>query len=96
MKTVKWHSNKKRNAFMRMIAGLLLDPEIVGYDELVRYVRHFPREVDYNVAQYGSLWTYSHTYIARLDCYKIWHGFYVPIVGQIVRRIVEEGREAWQ
>ena len=51
MKEIKLSSNKKLNAFLMDIWE---DLELLGIDEVVRYMKEFPNEPDYNIAQYGN------------------------------------------
>lgn len=108
MKTIKWSCGKKRNALLQGIADMMLDPDTMGFDEIERYVKAYPNEPDYNIAQHGCLWAYveqvrksvreagySDTSIDRISDFNLWCR-YTYWVGEVARRIVEEGREAWQ
>ena len=58
---VKWSINKKLNTGLQAIADSLLEmcntPE-ESLSEIKRYMREFPKEPDYNIAQYGNLLVY--------------------------------------
>lgn len=108
MKAIKWSRNKKRNALLQGIAETMLDPDTMGFDEIERYVKAYPNEPDYNIAQHGCLWAYveqvrkrvreagySYISIGRISDFSLWRR-YTYWVGEVARRIVEEGREAWQ
>lgn len=57
----KWSINKKLNTCLQAIADSLLEmcntPE-ESLSEIKRYMREFPKEPDYNIAQYGNLLVY--------------------------------------
>lgn len=57
----KWSINKKLNTCLQAIADSLLEmcetPE-ESLSEIKRYMREFPKEPDYNIAQYGNLFVY--------------------------------------
>lgn len=109
MKTIKWSVGKKRNVLLQGIAEMMLDPHVMGFDQVERYVKAFPNEPDYNIAAHGCLRAYteqvrqnvraagvwSESSMACLSDARLWE-YYRCWVGEVARRIVEEGREAWQ
>lgn len=104
MKTIRFSRNQKRNNLMQGIAETMLDPDRIGFDEVKRYAKEFPKEPDFNIAQYGNLSVYYEQvrneykeagYSGSYTDGELWDD-YKRAVGTVARRIVEEGREAWQ
>lgn len=91
---------------MQMTAEMMLDPDRLGFDEIKRFFKAFPNEPDYNIAQHGCMLINTidirqrmieagYNATGRSDV-NVWYDVYLPTVGSVARRIVEEGREAWQ
>lgn len=67
----------------------------LGKDEILHYVREFPNEIDYNIAQFGNLLCYYEDIrdLMQLAEYKterytddmIWH-YYKSIVREVVNK----------
>ena len=51
----KYSKNKKLNDVLTRIENQLLE---LGLDEVKHYKKSFPNEIDYNIAQYGSVLVY--------------------------------------
>lgn len=51
----KYSKNKKLNEVLSRIESQLLG---LGLDEVKHYKESFPNEIDYNIAQYGSVLVY--------------------------------------
>lgn len=54
---MKFSKNKKTNQVLNEIYEEL---EELGKEEIMRYKREFPNEIDYNIYQYGNLKIYNY------------------------------------
>lgn len=100
--TNKWSKNSKLNAVLSEIADDLLnigDTEEDSLEDIQRYMREFPREIDYNLAQYGNMLIYyvqvremykkcGYKSIDRMNDTNIWDT-YRRHVGYVAREIVK-------
>lgn len=101
-KVTKWSKNAKTNAVLSEIADDLLnicDTESESLEGIRRYMREFPREIDYNLAQYGNMLVYygqvremykraGYKSVDRLSDTDLWET-YRRQVGYIARAIVK-------
>lgn len=97
---MKYSKNKKLNGVLNDIREQLLsihDTEDESRHEIAHYKREFPREVDFNLAQYGNLLIYhyqvremyeKHGYksIERMTDYDLWET-YKRQVGYVARNL---------
>lgn len=99
-----YSSNKKLNAVLNEIEDELLsihDTEEESKEEIEHYMHSFPREVDYNLAQYGNLLVsyahvrdmykecgYSDKTIDKMSDDRIWET-YKRQVGYVAREIMK-------
>lgn len=60
MAKIVFSKNKKTNAWLKKMYDSLffLDTKKESISQLRRYKRDFPREIDYNILQYGSIGDY--------------------------------------
>lgn len=100
MKRNKWSVNAKLNGVLCEIEQDLrgmCETEAESMEEVRRYVRDFPREIDFNLAQYGCLLVYhdqvkefykKHGYktLEKVSDSKRWE-LYKRQVGYVARRI---------
>lgn len=61
---IKFSKNKKLNTVLQSIFD---DLQQLGADEVIRYKKEFPREKDFNLAQYGNMLCYYN------DIYKFYN-----------------------
>lgn len=102
MAKYKYSVNPKLNAFLQGIEDDLMEwcdtPE-ESINEMKRYKRTFPHELDYNIAQYGNLLVSSYQveeyrrscgYSPKPhDCDEVWEK-YKQAVGAVVRTILKK------
>lgn len=102
----KYSPNKKLEACLCNIELDLLsmcDRQEESLNEIRRYMREFPREPDYNLAQYGNLLIYyDQVRDFYLDCgyksmrnmsdSKIW-ATYLRQVGYVARKLMERRKQ---
>ena len=92
----KYSKNKKLNEVLSRIESQLLK---LGLDEVKHYKESFPNEIDYNIAQYGSvLVCYSDVKQMYKDCgykslekmsdEKVWE-IYKRQVGYVARELTK-------
>lgn len=100
--TNKWSKNAKLNAVLSEIEDDLrnmCDTEKDSLEEIQRYMQEFPREKDYNLAQYGNLLIYygqiremyklaGYKSIDRMNDSGLWET-YRRQVGYVAREIVK-------
>lgn len=96
----KYSNNRKLNGVLNEIREDLLsihDTEDESRNEIAHYKREFPREIDFNLAQYGNLLIYyydvramyaRHGYksIARMSDVQVWET-YKRQVGYVARNL---------
>lgn len=92
MDKIKFSKNKKLN---NALEGIYQDLIYYGIDEVKRYKKEFPKEKDFNIAQYGNLLCYySDIYKFYNQCgYKTTNSFstdkiwdlYLRQVGYVAR-----------
>ena len=96
----KYSNNKKLNGVLNEIREDLLsihDTEDESRKEIAHYKREFPREVDFNLAQYGNVLIYYHQVramyarhgyksIDRMSDAQVWET-YKRQVGYVARTI---------
>lgn len=73
MKTIKFSKNAKLNKVLNSIYTDLLqmrDTESESIREIKRYKSNFPKEVDYNLYQYGNVLICNHEIINLYSEYK--------------------------
>lgn len=90
---IKFSTNKKTNAILSMIYEELQE---LGIEEVRRYKKDFPYEVDFNLYQYGNLTIYTcdimemyHKAGYKVDLSKLnskWNEIYKRQVGYIARK----------
>jgi len=97
---VRFSTNRKYNkTCVEILAQLteMCDTEQESRNEIARYRREFPKEPDYNLAQYGNLLIYyyqvremfrkcgySEKTLKRVSDARLW-GMYLYRVGEVVR-----------
>lgn len=97
-------SNKKLEKVLNSIKYQLLhisDTKKESMSEIRRYMREFPRQIDYNIAQYGNLLIYYYdvrqmykkagyakSTIDKMSDAKIWQT-YKRQVGYVARKLVK-------
>ena len=92
----KYSKNKKLNEVLSRIERQLLE---LGLDEVKHYKKSFPNEIDYNIAQYGSVLVfYSDVKQMYKDCgykslekmsdEKVWE-IYKRQVGYVARELTK-------
>lgn len=97
MKNYEFSKNKKLETVLQGIKSDLLE---YGLEEVKRYYKEFPKEPDYNVAQYGNLLVYYCDIFAfyrnagykttdKFSSEKIWN-IYLKQVGFVVRSLMNE------
>lgn len=84
----KYSKNKKLNAVLTAIEKDLIYN--FGISELRHYVKEFPNEIDYNIAQYGNLlYYYGDIYALYRDCgYKVTEKFSTDKIWETYKRQV--------
>lgn len=91
----KFSKNQKLNNVLNAIYNEL---EEFGIDEIKRYKKDFPNEIDYNIAQWGNLTIYYSDvqelykqagYKTKFTDEQIWN-IYKRQVGYLARIITEE------
>ena len=101
MEAIKLSNNKKLNAFL---TDIWEDLDALGIEEVERYMKEFPNEPDFNIAQYGNGRVYYDD-IAELfekcgyknpEQYASGKGWetYIRNVGYVARRYRAEHRRA--
>lgn len=94
----KLSKNKKLNSVLNTIYE---DLQELGIDEIKRYKKEFPREKDYNIAQYGNMLIYfddvremynkaGYKTIKRLSNEKVWQIYLHQV--RYVANLICEGR----
>jgi len=100
---MKYSNNKKLNSVLTSIEESILnssDTPEMAISEIKRYKKEFPRESDYNYAQYGNLligyWEVYKLYrdcgyktTDQYSCAKIWET-YKRQVGYVIRCLLSE------
>lgn len=100
--TNKWSKNAKTDAVLSEIADDLrniCDTDSESLEEIQRYMREFPREIDYNLAQYGNMLIYyeqvremykraGYKSVDRLSDTDLWE-IYRRQVGYVARGIMK-------
>lgn len=92
----KYSKNKKLNEVLSRIEGQLL---YLGLDEVKHYMESFPNEIDYNIAQYGSVLVYysdvrqmyrdcGYIWFDKMSDQKVWE-IYKRQVGYVVRELMK-------
>lgn len=92
----KYSKNKKLNEVLTRIEGQLLN---LGLDEIKHYKESFPNEIDYNIAQYGSVLVYyydvrqmyndcGYKSLDKMSDQKVWE-IYKRQVGYVARQLVK-------
>ena len=102
----QFSKNKKLNTVLTAIKNDIFqiygNDEKLVFSELKRYKNNFPREIDYNFAQYGNLLVYyssirdfyrdaGYKSLERFSNEKIWE-IYKRQVGHIIGAILRSGR----
>ena len=95
---MKYSKNVKLNTVLNQIEENLLQ---FGKDEIKRYMKEYPNEPDYNIAQYGNMliyyWEIRKMYIKagyksfcdnRISDNKMWE-IYKRQVGYVARQIMK-------
>ena len=105
---MKYSKNKKLNTVLTAIENDILykydHDKKAMYEELARYKQEFPRETDYNFAQYGNLLCYydqiykfyraaGYKSTEKFSIDKIWE-IYKRQVGYIIREILAASDKA--
>lgn len=98
----KYSINRATNALMMSVEEQLMcihDTKQESLEEIVRYVREFPLEGDYNIAQYGCVLVYYYQVrecyeeagykVSRIGDQSLWES-YKRVVGRVVRCLVKE------
>lgn len=91
---MQYSKNKKLNGVLNHIESELNE---LGIDEVKRYMDSFPRETDYNIAQYGNLTVYyvdvrriytdnGYKTIDRMSDFSVWET-YKRQVGYVARKL---------
>lgn len=102
---VNFSKNKKLNGVLNDIYTQLLemcDTENESISNIKHYAKEFPKESDYNIAQYGNLIVYNDDVLAmykkygyksldRLSVDAIWN-IYKRQVGYVVRYILDNNK----
>lgn len=100
--TNKWSKNAKLNAVLSEIEDDLrnmCDSEYESIEMIRQYMQDFPREIDYNLAQYGNMLIYyvqvremykraGYKNVDRLSDTDLW-ATYRRQVGYVAREIVK-------
>ena len=92
----KYSKNKKLNEALSRIESQLLD---LGLDEVRHYRESFPNEIDYNIAQYGSVLDYysdvkqmykdcGYKSLEKMSDEKVWE-IYKRQVGYVTRQLIK-------
>ena len=92
----KYSKNKKLNDVLTRIERQLLE---LGLDEVKHYKKSFPNEIDYNIAQYGSVLVYysdvkqmykdcGYKSLEKMSDEKVWE-IYKRQVGYVVRQLIK-------
>lgn len=90
----KWSKNNKLNKVLTFIEEELKN---VGIEEIKRYMKEFPNEIDYNIAQYGNVSIYYYDiqelykncgYKTKFSDNEIWE-IYKRQVGYVARKLVK-------
>ena len=92
----KYSKNKKLNEVLSRIERQLLE---LGLDEVKHYKKSFPNEIDYNIAQYGSVLVYysdikqmykdcGYKSLEKMSDEKVWE-IYKRQVGYMARQLVK-------
>ena len=92
----KYSKNKKLNDVLTRIESQLLE---LGLDEVKHYKKSFPNEIDYNIAQYGSVLVYysdvkqmykdcGYKSLEKMSDEKVWE-IYKRQVGYVARQLIK-------
>lgn len=92
----KYSKNKKLNEVLSRIEKQLLE---LGLDEVKHYKKSFPNELDYNIAQYGSVLVYysdvkqmykdsGYKSLEKMSDEKVWN-IYKRQVGYVARELTK-------
>lgn len=92
----KYSKNKKLNEVLSRIEKQLLE---LGLDEVKHYKKSFPNEIDYNIAQYGSVLVYysdvkqmykdcGYKSLEKMSDEKVWE-IYKRQVGYVARELTK-------
>ena len=92
----KYSKNKKLNDVLTKIESQLLE---LGLDEVKHYKKSFPNEIDYNIAQYGSVLVYysdvkqmykdcGYKSLEKMSDEKVWE-IYKRQVGYVARELTK-------
>ena len=92
----KYSKNKKLNDVLTRIESQLLE---LGLDEVKHYKKSFPNEIDYNIAQYGSVLVYysdikqmykdcGYKSLEKMSDEKVWE-IYKRQVGYVARELTK-------
>ena len=92
----KYSKNKKLESALSRIERQLLE---IGLDEVKHYKESFPNEIDYNIAQYGSVLVYysdvkqmykdcGYKSLEKMSDEKVWE-IYKRQVGYVVRQLIK-------
>ena len=92
----KYSKNKKLNDVLTRIERQLLE---LGLDEVKHYKKSFPNEIDYNIAQYGSVLVYysdvkqmykdcGYKSLEKMSDEKVWE-IYKRQVGYVARELTK-------
>ena len=92
----KYSKNKKLNDVLTRIERQLLE---LGLDEVKHYKESFPNEIDYNIAQYGSVLVYysdvkqmykdcGYKSLEKMSDEKVWE-IYKRQVGYVARELTK-------
>lgn len=92
----KYSKNKKLNDVLTRIENQLLE---LGLDEVKHYKESFPSEIDYNIAQYGSVLVYysdvkqmykdcGYKSLEKMSDEKVWE-IYKRQVGYVARQLIK-------
>ena len=92
----KYSKNKKLNDVLTRIENQLLE---LGLDEVKHYKESFPNEIDYNIAQYGSVLVYyldvkqmykdcGYKSLEKMSDEKVWE-IYKRQVGYVARELTK-------
>ena len=95
---MKYSKNVKLNTVLNQIEENLLQ---FGKDEIKRYMKEYPNEPDYNIAEYGNMLIYYSQIrgmcldsdyktftISRISNYKMWD-IYKRQVGYVARELMK-------
>lgn len=91
----KFSKNKKLNYVLNDIYNDLME---LGKDEIKRYMKYYPNEIDYNIYQYGNMRIYNDEIIKLYKNYKCLKNvsidklinIYKRQVGYMARLIINE------